>query len=96
VAQAQSRTAERVPARFKVDYSYSIDVKGVKGSVYSPDVDTIPEYVFLARIQEDSIPVLDPVEHTEWKWCIFDEAYELLKWEDNKKALEVVRSMLVG
>ena len=80
---------------FKVDYSYTIDVKDVNGSVYAPDVDTIPEYVFLARVREKSIPVRDPVEHTEWKWCTFDEACELLKWEDNKKALEVVRSMLV-
>ncbi|MHA1908048.1 MAG: NUDIX hydrolase [Candidatus Thorarchaeota archaeon] len=79
---------------FKVDYTYSINVKDVQG-VYAPDVATIPEYAFMARVHEDSIPVLDPIEHTEWMWCTFDEAYELLKWENNKKALEVVRSMLV-
>ena len=80
---------------FKVDYSYLIDVNDVKGSVYAPDVEEIPEYVFMARVHEDSIPVLDPVEHTEWKWCTYDEAFDLLAWKENKKALEVVQSMLV-
>ena len=80
---------------FKVDYTYLIDISDVKGSVYAPDVKEIPEYVFLARVPEDSTPVLDPIEHTEWRWCVFDEAHELLKWGENKQALEVVRSMLV-
>ena len=80
---------------FKVDYTYMIDVKDVKGSMYAPDIDEIPEYVFMARVHEDSIPVIDPIEHTEWKWCTFEEAIELLRWIENKKALEVVRSVLV-
>ncbi len=79
---------------FKIDYNYEIDVSDVKGSVYAPDVKAIPEYVFLARVPEDSIPVIDPIEHTDWKWCTYDEAHGLLKWEENKKALEVVQSML--
>ncbi|MFW9848635.1 MAG: NUDIX pyrophosphatase [Candidatus Thorarchaeota archaeon] len=79
---------------FKVDYSYMIDVSDTKGSVYAPDVEMIPEYVFLARVPEDSIPVIDPSEHTEWKWCTYDDAYGLLKWEENKKALDVVQSTL--
>jgi dATP pyrophosphohydrolase len=79
---------------FKVDYTYLIDVKDVQGS-YAPDIEEIPEYVYLARVSEDSNPVLDPVEHTEWKWCTYEVACELLKWEENKKSLEIVRSMLV-
>ena len=78
-----------------MDYSYSIDVKDVKGSVYAPGVESIPEHVFLARVPEDSMATLDPVEHTEWKWCVYAEAQELLKWEENKQALAVVQSVLV-
>ena len=79
---------------FKIDYTYSIDVGDVKGSMYAPDVKDIPEYVFLARVHEGSIPVLDPIEHIEWKWCTFNEAVNLLKWEENKRALEIIQSVL--
>ncbi|MEE9505744.1 MAG: hypothetical protein V3V98_01190 [Thermoplasmata archaeon] len=39
-------------------------------------------------------PLIDTDEHNGYRWCIFDEANELLKWPENKDALTRVREHL--
>ncbi|MFH1399979.1 MAG: NUDIX domain-containing protein [Nanoarchaeota archaeon] len=34
-------------------------------------------------------------EHDDWKWCDYDTAMSLLKWEDNKVALKKLHTMLI-
>jgi len=46
---------------------------------------TTKEYVFGAEVEVD-IKVEISDEHTEYRWCSFDEALELLKYETNKEA----------
>ena len=79
---------------FQTDFSYKILVEEKFKKNYPEGVKEIPEYVFVARINQPDLPSIDPQEHEDWKWCSFNEAIELLKWEDNKKALEHVRSIL--
>jgi 8-oxo-dGTP pyrophosphatase MutT (NUDIX family) len=52
-------------------------------------------YVFIARIDQRQDPVLNPAEHTDWKWCSFDTAYQMIQWAIEKKGLRIVNSYLV-
>ena len=58
--------------------------------IYPKGTKEIPEYLFIAKIDEPGPPQIDHIEHDDWKWCEFEEALELLSWEDNKKALKFV------
>ena len=45
----------------------------------------------------DGLPVgLAPDEHNEFKWCGFDEAHDLMKWEGSKAALRLLEKKLSG
>lgn len=46
--------------------------------LYGPDVDAIPEEVYVSELPSDTDPVLAPYEHDAFKWCSFEEALELL------------------
>ncbi|MFX1511175.1 MAG: NUDIX domain-containing protein [Promethearchaeota archaeon] len=50
---------------------------------------------FIARIDQPQDPVLNPAEHTDWKWCNFEIAYEIIKWAVEKKLLRSVYNYLV-
>lgn len=45
------------------------------------------EYVYGVEISPSAEIVLDGKEHSEYKWCSFQEALQLLSWEENKTAL---------
>ena len=79
---------------FQTDFSYNIKIEEKYNKDYPEGVKDIPEYVFVARINQPDLPSIDPKEHDQWKWCSFEEAMKLLKWEDNKKALEHVKNIL--
>lgn len=72
---------------FETDFSYTIKVDEKYKEIYPEGTEEIPEFVFIARINQEDDPAIDPNEHNEWKWCSYEEALELLSWEDNKKAL---------
>ncbi len=49
--------------------------------------------VFLLRLlKDDAIKISD--EHGDFKWCGFDEAMRLLRWKDQKEALEIAKKYL--
>ncbi|MEE9409751.1 MAG: NUDIX domain-containing protein, partial [Candidatus Heimdallarchaeota archaeon] len=72
---------------FETDFSYTIELDEKYKDTYPEGIEEIPEYVFIARVDQSDHPAIDPNEHDEWKWCSFNEALKLLHWEDNKKAL---------
>ena len=78
----------------KTEISYIIPMEERWIDIYPKGTKEIPEYLFIAKILEPDPPKLDPIEHDNWKWCSFDEAMNLLKWWDNKKALEYVHKYL--
>ena len=57
----------------------------------------ITEYVFGIEVEpETKIDITKNIytEHEEFKWVNFQDALELLKWEDNKTALKKLHQML--
>lgn len=46
------------------------------------------DLVYGVEISRDSEVKISPEEHSEYKWCSFDEAMELLGKDNNKKAFE--------
>ena len=45
------------------------------------------EYVCGVEVPSSEEIVLDPKEHSEYRWCSFQEALQLLHWKENKEAL---------
>ena len=78
----------------KTDISYIIPMEDRWKDIYPEGTTEIPEYLFIAKIEESNPPKIDPIEHNDWKWCSYEEAMNLLKWEDNKRALDFVHKFL--
>ena len=78
----------------KTEVSYIIPMQDRWKDIYPEDTKEIPEYLFIANINESSPPQIDPIEHDDWKWCKYEEAMDLLSWENNKSALEFVHRFL--
>ena len=58
-------------------------------------VKEITFYNFIACIDQPQDPVLNPAEHTDWKWCSFEIAYKIIMWAVEKKLLRYVYNYLV-
>jgi len=54
----------------------------------------LKQYVFGVEVSSDEKVVLDGKEHSEFKWCSFQDALGLLKWKGNKEALEKLNEIL--
>jgi len=52
------------------------------------------EEAFMARFARDATPRLDAGEHVEARWFTFPEAYEIIRWSDDREAIERVESFL--
>ncbi|MCI0335754.1 MAG: NUDIX domain-containing protein [Planctomycetes bacterium] len=78
---------------YQVDFSYSFPVEDEWKWAYHPDVKKLDEFVFLAEIADDAYPVLS-FEHDWYEWAEFDRAMSLLKWPNNRMALEFCDQLL--
>ena len=65
-------------------------------ALYGPDIDAVPEEVYAAEVASDGDPVLAPREHDAFAWCTVEQAIELLKWEDNRRALVAAERFVAG
>jgi len=52
------------------------------------------EYVYGVEVSSSEEIVLDPKEHSEYRWCSFQEAFQLLHWKENKEALRKLNTTL--
>jgi len=52
------------------------------------------EYVYGVEVSPTEEVVLDGEEHSEYRWCSFQEALEMLSWEENKEALKKLNTIL--
>ncbi len=59
------------------------------------EINQIRFYNFIARIDQLQDPVLNPAEHTDWKWCSFEKAYNIIMWAVEKKLLKYVHNYLI-
>jgi len=53
----------------------------------------IKEYVFGVEISSNENVAIGR-EHSEYRWCGFEEALKLLKWKENKEALKKLNEIL--
>jgi 8-oxo-dGTP pyrophosphatase MutT (NUDIX family) len=78
-----------VPATIhKIDYSFSYPVAEKWRHLYTEGTKEITEYVFLAQVDDQRVPILDAREHDQWKWCDVEDARSLLIWPGNVEALK--------
>ncbi|MHA1198314.1 MAG: NUDIX hydrolase [Candidatus Heimdallarchaeaceae archaeon] len=54
------------------------------------------EMIFVARVEEKKDPIIDPKEHTDWIWCEYERAYELIRWTLEKRLLRYINNMLIN
>jgi 8-oxo-dGTP pyrophosphatase MutT (NUDIX family) len=62
--------------------------------IYGPDVEVVPEEVYVAEVPAGAEPLLSLYEHDDFRWCSFEEALELLKWDNNRDALVAARTLI--
>ena len=87
-------TGYKVFTLIKTDQYYIIPMRDKWKDIYPKNTKEIPEYLFIAKISEPGPPQIDPIEHDDWKWCKYEEALDLLSWENNKSAIEFVSKFL--
>jgi dihydroneopterin triphosphate diphosphatase len=85
----------------QIDFRYELlrddDLDGDRWEhIYGPDVEAVPEEVYVAKVPTDAEPLLAPAEHDEFAWCSFEEASERLTWENNRLALVAARQFIVS
>jgi len=57
------------------------------------DPHLLKEYVFGVEISSNEKIVIG-WEHSEYRWCGFEEALKLLKWKENKEAIKKLNEIL--
>jgi len=61
---------------------------------YPPDVTRIHNTVFAAEIRTDTITLSE--EHDDYCWCEYEKAMQLLRWPEDREALERLHNYLNG
>ena len=59
-------------------------------------VKEITFYNFIARIDQPQDPVLNPAEHTDWKWCSYETAYKIIMWAIEKKGIRIINNFIIN
>jgi len=72
-------------AYFEYPDAHFINIKGF---------DFIKEYVFGVDVDPNEGITIDRKEHSQFRWCSFQEALQLLKWDENKKAMSKLNEIL--
>ena len=69
----------------------------IEGLYYFEFSDPNPnqEYVYGVEVSASEEIVFDRREHSEYRWCNFQEALRLLHWKENKAALRRLNKMLM-
>lgn len=69
----------------RLDARSSIPVVDVCGFLWGEDVLVLPHHCFAVRVENEDIKLSS--EHTDYCWKTYDDARELLQWDDNRTAL---------
>jgi dATP pyrophosphohydrolase len=77
-------------------HSYTFPPDDFFRDIYDTPPDEITVHLFIARVNSGAEPVLDPVEHDEYRWCSYAEAMGLLYWWDDRESLKRVEGFLQG
>jgi dATP pyrophosphohydrolase len=69
-----------------------IPVINIGAYEWGDDISEIPEYCFGVELKSETINLSK--EHTDYKWLRYEEAYKILKWGSNKKALQELHNII--
>jgi len=75
-----------------LSHSFWVDPSIVRFPDAEPRFNT--ETCFSMEVAPDAEVRLEPLEHSEFKWCGLDEALALMKWEGSKAAVGLLRTSL--
>ena len=70
---------------FPINHTFQFEVDGGK---------MLTEYCFAAELGDEYVKI--STEHDNFRWVSYDTAMEMLKWDDNKKAVEQLYRSLCG
>lgn len=79
----------------QMDFSYKYPMNDEWKIFYSADAKSITEYVFICNLGKRLEPTIDSNEHYQWEYKLYQEAFDILKWDENRKALEFVNAYLL-
>jgi dATP pyrophosphohydrolase len=79
---------------YQTEETYKLPIKEKSLHLFPEGTKEWTEFLFIARIEQEEDPTIRADEHSEWRWCSFEEAYELLYWSNNKDALKKVYEFL--
>ena len=102
IREAREETGFAIAESLKqIGFRYGLRRKGDPDEaqwepLYGPNVDAIPEEVYVAEVPSKVEPRLAPLEHDAYTWCSFDEALALLTWENNRRALGAARKFIAN
>ena len=72
----------------RIDYSYTFPVEEQMRKLYAQPVETITEIVFIALVDGQNDPQIDPNEHDKWMWRRYDKALSMLYWPGNIESMK--------
>lgn len=78
----------------ELSHSFWVDPSIVHFPDAEPRFNT--EICFSMEVAPEAEVRLEPSEHSEYLWCGLDEAYERMKWEGSKAALQLLRKTLTA
>ena len=91
-----------IPARIisvNVPDELYIETENDEGKMSPPHLQELLKeiklYNFIAYIDQTQDPILNPAEHTDWKWCDYETAYEIIMWAVEKKGLKFINDFLL-
>lgn len=88
--EAREETGVCLSCVTDLDSVEMLSVLDVVGSYrWGEGVAYIPEYVFFASVSPDT-QIRISKEHTEYRWCGFDQAFDLLEWNSSKQAVKKI------
>ena len=77
-----------------LSHSFWVDPAIVRFPDAEPRFNT--ETCFSMEVPPDAPVRLEPLEHSEYRWCGLDEAHDLMKWEGSKGALKLLGAWLAA
>jgi dATP pyrophosphohydrolase len=74
--------------------SYTFPLEDCCKHLYEPGIESIRAHLFAARVPFDATIQLSSEEHSEYRWCSFDESMELLYWPNDKVSLRKAQEFI--
>lgn len=90
------KAIKMIPFVYSKDYLIDDEAEGKHDpDLFAKILQEIDIIVFIAILTDLKDPVLNPKEHTDWKWCTFENTYQLVDWAIEKKQHKIIRKFIL-